>query len=211
MTSRKYPLSLSQPVYSAKQVLQNEALVAKKLNIAMPELMERAGAATFKQVLQSWPILKSMLVICGKGNNGGDGFVVARLAHLAGINVLVLSLNDELTQGNASLALKKLQSSGVKIIKKNESLEHDFEQVITRFSGELIVDGIFGIGFHGQLHFELKKLIKAINLHTAEKLSIDIPSGLSADTGCIDSVAVNADVTISFIVLKMIAKRLLKG
>jgi len=202
MTSSKYPFSLSQPVYSATQVLQNEALVAKKLNIAMPELMERAGTAAFKQIVKSWPKLKSMLVICGKGNNGGDGFVIARLAHLAGFNVLVISLNDELAQSNANFAYQKLQASGVEIIKQKALLGHDLEQAIANFSGELIVDGIFGIGFKGQLSIEVKKLIEAINQHKAKKLSIDIPSGLSASTGYVESSAVNADVTVSFIVLK---------
>jgi NAD(P)H-hydrate epimerase len=202
MSSNKYPLSLSQQAYSATQVLQNEVVVAKKLNIEMQVLMERAGNAAFEQIMHSWPNIKSILVVCGKGNNGGDGFVIARCAHLAGLDVSVLSLNDKLAQGNAGVAYQALQDAGVNIIKKNDSLVHGPEQVITSFSGELIVDSIFGIGFHGQLNEEMTILIDAINQHSAKKLSIDIPSGLLASSGQVESIAVMADVTITFIVLK---------
>ena len=200
MSSNKYPLSLSQPAYSATQVLQNEAVVAKKLNITLQELMERAGAAAFKHILQCWPKINAILVVCGKGNNGGDGFVIARLAHLAGIDVKVLLLNDHSAQGNARLAYQALQDAGVKIIKQKK---YDPQQVIADFSGELIVDAIFGIGFHGQLNNDMKQLIDTINQHDAKKLSIDIPSGLLANTGQVQSIAVIADVTITFIVLKL--------
>ena len=202
MSSNKYPLSLSQPAYSAKQVLQNEALVAKKLNIALQDLMERAGTAAFNQILHCWPNINSILVVCGTGNNGGDGFVIARLAHLAGYKVSVLSLNNELAQGNAKVAFQALQDAGVNIIKKSQSLGSYPEQVITNFSGELIVDGIFGVGFHGPLSEEIKSLIFTINQHKAKRFSIDIPSGLLASTGQVESIAVIADVTITFIVLK---------
>ena len=201
MSSNKYPLSLSQPAYSAKQVLQNEVMVAKKLHITMPDLMVRAGLAAFNQILQCWPKINSMLVICGSGNNGGDGFVIARLAHLAGLDVSVLSLNKP-ASFNARLACQALKDAGVTIIKQDKLLGHNPEQVITSFTGELIVDGIFGIGFHGQLSEDIKNLIIVINQHKAKKFSIDIPSGLSATKGTVDSIAVIADVTITFIVLK---------
>lgn len=202
MSSIKYPLSLSQPVYSATEVIQNEALVAHQFNVSMPELMERAGAAVFKKILQCWPTLKSMLVVCGKGNNGGDGFVIARLAHLEGIKVLVLLLDDTLSLSTASIAYQSLKSSGARIIKQNEEPDFDPEQEIVRFTGELIVDGIFGIGFTGQLRSDTKRIVAVINQHKANKLSIDIPSGLSATIGQVDSIAVNADITVTFIVLK---------
>lgn len=201
MSSNKYPLSLSQPAYSAKQVLQNEVMVAKKLHITMPDLMVRAGLAAFNQILQCWPKINSMLVICGSGNNGGDGFVIARLAHLAGLDVSVLSLNKP-ASFNARLACQALKDAGVTIIKQDKLLGHNPEQVITSFTGELIVDGIFGIGFHGQLSEDIKNLIVVINQHKAKKFSIDIPSGLSATKGTVDSIAFIADVTITFIVLK---------
>ncbi len=202
MSANKYPLSLSQPVYTATQVLQNEALVAKNLGIAMPDLMAQAGAAAFKQIRQCWPKLHSMLVVCGKGNNGGDGFVIARLADDFGIKVTVLLLNEPVRQSNAHLAYQALHFSGVTIIRQNESSSYDPEQVINSFSGELIVDAIFGIGFHGQLSGDIKALITLINRHSAMKFSVDIPSGLSATTGNVESIAVHADVTITFIVLK---------
>jgi len=202
MTSRPCPLSLSQPVYTATQVLQNEALVAQRLNITMPDLMERAGAAAFSQIQSSWPKLGSMLVICGQGNNGGDGFVIARLAHLAGIKVSVLLLAKQKPQASALIAFQALQLSSVEIIKANDSSSCDPAQVIQQFRGELIVDAIFGIGFHGELSQEVQLIIGQINNHKAAKVAIDVPSGLSATTGHVESLAVIATITVTFIVLK---------
>lgn len=202
MTISQCPLSLSQPVYTATQVLQNEGLVARQLNILMPDLMEHAGAAAFHQIQHCWPKLSSMLVVCGQGNNGGDGFVIARLAHLAGIKVSVLLLAQQEPQASALIAYQSLELSSVDIIKAKCFSGNDPAQVIQQYRGDLIVDAIFGIGFHGQLSKEMQVVIGAINKNSAAKACIDIPSGLSATTGDVDSLAVIANITVTFIVLK---------
>ena len=104
-------------VYSAKQVLENEALVAEKEQLAMFTLMSRAGKAAFNGLNTHWPEAKHVLLLCGKGNNGGDGFIVARLAHLAGIKVTVLITcqPDQIT-GDAKTAYEMMLAEGVKLI-----------------------------------------------------------------------------------------------
>jgi len=89
--SQKPPMT---PVYTANQVLKNEGNVARSQGIALYELMQSAGAAVFTQLSHSWPNAKHALILCGKGNNGGDGFVVATLAHQAKIKVSVLLTCD---------------------------------------------------------------------------------------------------------------------
>ena len=185
--------------YSAKQVLQNETLVAQSQQLALYQLMERAGSATFEQLQKHWPQARAILVLCGKGNNGGDGFVIARLAHLANIHVTVLLTCDiKRIKGDALLAYQKLVSAGVTEIETENLIEQ-----INLFSGDIIVDALFGIGFYGSLAIPMQQLVVAINVNKANVLSVDIPSGLCASTGFVDNtLAVIAKVTVTFIVYK---------
>lgn len=188
-----------QCTYSAKQVLQNEALVAQHQGLAMFTLMSRAGGSAFETLQQAWSKAQSILVVCGKGNNGGDGFVIARLAHLANMQVKVLITCDvESLKGDALLAYQNMVSAGVTEV----TTDHLVEQ-ITSFSGDIIVDALFGIGFYGALTSSMEELVTAINANTAPVLSVDIPSGLCATTGAVEeALAVIADVTVTFIVYK---------
>lgn len=185
--------------YSAKEVLENESVVAQSQNLPMFELMTRAGTAAFQHLCQRWPTIESMLVIAGKGNNGGDGFIIARLAHLANIHVNVLiTCQLEDIKGDALIAYKAMINSGV-----TQVSTQDLAIAVNAFSGDLIVDAIFGIGFYGVLNEPMQQLVYAINTHDAAVLSIDIPSGLCATTGFVNAQsAVIADVTVTFIVYK---------
>lgn len=185
--------------YSAKQVLTNEALVAQRHKLAMYKLMERAGTAAFDVLCQRWPMIKSTLVVCGKGNNGGDGFILARLAHLAGIKVRVLINTDIICiKGDALTAYQAMIDVGVDDVFTEKLTKH-----INEFTGDIIVDALFGIGFYGALAAPMQNIITAINKHDTKVLSIDTPSGLCATTGFVnDEYAVIADVTVTFIVYK---------
>jgi NAD(P)H-hydrate epimerase len=185
--------------YSAKQVLENEARVAQNQQIAMYQLMERAGSAAFEQLQQYWPKASTILVVCGKGNNGGDGFVIARLAHLAGMQVTVLLTCDvKSLKGDALLAYQNMVSAGLTEVTTTKLTEQ-----IKLFSGDIIVDALFGIGFYGALALPMQELVAAINVNSANVLSVDIPSGLCANTGVVaNNIAVIAKVTVTFITYK---------
>ena len=205
MNPIKLSASLPQPAFGAMDVQKNEALVAASQGISMYDLMESAGAAVFSHIKARY-LCADMLVVCGKGNNGGDGYIVARLAKLAGFNVsvVVLAKAEQIT-GDANKALQKLSGLTKPIFAPDiESAA----KLINQFKGELILDCIFGIGFKGELTQNYKTVIKAINQYLADVVSVDVPSGLNADTGFITSVCVLAKATISFIVLK---KGLLTG
>jgi len=185
--------------YSAKQVLLNEARVAQSQQLAMYQLMERAGSVAFEKLQQHWPKARSILVLCGKGNNGGDGFVIARLAHLANMQVTVLLTCDvNRLKGDALLAYQNMISAGLTEIATANLIEQ-----VKLFSGDIIVDALFGIGFYGSLASPMNELVTAVNANRANVLSIDIPSGLCASTGFVENgLAVIAKVTVTFIVYK---------
>jgi len=195
--------------YSAQQVLENEAQVAQAQGIGLYELMKCAGEAVFKALLMQWPNAQSILVVAGKGNNGGDGFVVALLAYHAGLQVNVL-LTCEVNQlkGDALLAYQALITAGMKdFISYSNSCKENVAFHIARFGGDIIVDAIFGIGFKGSLSVVMQQFVMAINQHDAPVISIDVPSGLCATTGSVfgdvlEKQAVIAQLTITFIVYK---------
>ena len=188
-----------QHAYSAKQVLTNESIVAKNQQIEMYQLMESAGAAAFKVLIDYWPTAKNIMVICGKGNNGGDGFVIARLAHLAKIQVSILMCGDiDSIKGDALTAYQAMLDAGVSCV-----FEDNLSVQIAKFTGDVIVDALFGIGFYGDLARPMQQIVTTINKHNAKVLSVDIPSGLCATTGVVNNdMAVIADITITFIVFK---------
>jgi len=207
----KLSLSLSHQdcltsVYSAKQVLENEAKVAQHQGIEMFSLMCKAGQAAFKQLTLIWPAAKHILVVCGKGNNGGDGFIVAKLAKQSGLAVKVILLCDEQAlSGDALRAFELMKQAAVPY--SFEMSNQKTVDTIQSFQGDVIVDAIFGIGFHGDLPNTLRPVISVINHSTASVLSIDVPSGLCASTGSVSGdelaeQAVIADHCVTFIVLK---------
>lgn len=194
-------------VYSAKQVLENEAKVAQSQNLAMYHLMELAGQAAFEHLIECWPNAKRLLVLSGKGNNGGDGFVVALLAKKAGLKVTVLltCLVDEL-KGDAAKAYQAMSASNDIDIIHHEQCKSNLQNIIDN-TPDVIVDALFGIGFRGSLPKDIAQLVVEVNNSSVPVLSIDVPSGLCATTGKVSGEntlarAVIADVTVTFIVLK---------
>jgi len=145
-------------------------------------LMERAGAAVFEAVLQMLPEKGRLGVFCGKGNNGGDGFVFARLALQYGFEVecLVAASDCELT-GECRQQMLQAKAQGVHPIFSNEPRWKGRLEQLGRF--DLIVDGILGTGATRHVEGQVHEMITAINKSGVEVVSIDIPSGIHADTG----------------------------
>ena len=193
--------SLPQSAYSATQVLENEEKIGQLKNITMIDLMEKAGQSAFRHLHSEYAMLSHILVICGKGNNGGDGFVIARLAAERGIQVtLYLCAEKNQLKGHAKTMYDRLGKNNLNIIEQNE------RPLTNEFLGEnqyqLIVDALFGIGFSGQLPESLEQLITVVNEHDVPILSIDVPSGLEASTGHVISRAIIAQQTVTFIAVK---------
>lgn len=158
------------------------------------ELMCRAGAAALRFLSARWPEARSLAVVCGAGNNGGDGLVVARLAKAAGLRARVLLLADAARlKGEAAQAASECAAAGI-----------SFEPFAAAALGgaDIIVDALLGTGLARPLSAEFRAAIDAINLAGRPVLALDVPSGLDADTGLPHGAAVRADATITFVGLK---------
>ena len=181
-------------LFRADAVREMERRALTDMQLHAGDLMERAGVAAFQSLSSHWPEQKRVLVICGGGNNAGDGYVVARLARQQGLAVTVLSLADigSLPQAAATAAQKFLDAGGV----------------IQPFTGtlpdnaEVIVDGLLGTGIKRPVDGLFAQAIEQINATIRPVLALDVPSGLNADTGAIMGAAVQATVTVCFIALK---------
>ncbi|RIZ68375.1 MAG: NAD(P)H-hydrate dehydratase [Methylococcales bacterium] len=181
-------------LYRAEQVRELERLAISIQGISSFELMNRAGVAVFACMNYQWPEMQSIALFCGAGNNAGDGYIVAKLALLAGLKVVVYSLVDP---GNLSddalLAYRQYQEVQGEII-----LFHP-DQVIT---ADVLVDALFGIGLSRPITGLYAQAISLINATNVKVIAIDIPSGIHADTGCVMACAVKAHCTVSFVALK---------
>ncbi len=154
------------------------------------ELMNRAGAACLHAMLQRWPGIQRIAVVCGSGNNAGDGYVVARLAQQAGHRVRVVQLGDISRLGaDARACYDRMRSAGIEPEAKVDLCDWP----------DLIVDALFGIGLARAIEGDYRAMVEQINDAGAPVVSIDIPSGIAANSGVRLGVAVAAALTVTFI------------
>ena len=154
-------------------------------------LMQRAALAAYQQLRQRWPQARHVCVVCGAGNNAGDGYVIAALAARDGLDVSLIAVRspDEL-KGDAARAHAMAQA---------ESLQARPWQDAMPLSGDVVVDALLGTGLGGDVREPFASAIAAINASGLPVLAVDVPSGLSADTGRVLGKAVEADLTVTFI------------
>ena len=180
-------------IYTAAQSRQiDEAIILGA--IAGSELMQRAAQALWQHLERRWPDGAELTALCGGGNNGGDGYLVARLARLAGWSVRVLSLaSPDSLQGDAAQACWAAKAAGVDI---------EPWQVGQSLRG-IVLDAMLGTGTGGDVREPYEGAIRAINNSDLPVVSVDLPSGLHADRGVVMGEAVFADLTVTFITLKL--------
>lgn len=181
------------PLYCSDAVRQLDAGAIARGTCA-DVLMERAGQAAFAWLVRRWPQARSVLVCCGPGNNGGDGYVLARLAALAGHRVQVVALP---LAGNASPAARAKHSAWVAL-----GAVQPFAACSPLPAADVVVDAVFGIGLGRAPAGAAAALLAAINAHPAPVMALDVPSGLDADRGAAPGIAVEADCTCSFVAAK---------
>lgn len=186
--------ALPEKLYTADQVRQLDQIAIDGYGISGFELMGRAAKATFDAICQKWPDLQSMQVFCGGGNNGGDGYLVAVLAHQKEIDVSVVTLKaPEQLVGDAQQAYQRCVNTGISI----RPFDTD-----TRITAELAVDAMLGTGLAGDVIGLYEDAIDLINAASAHCCAVDIPSGLCANTGQPLGKSVEAELTVCFIGLK---------
>lgn len=181
------------PLYSAAQVRE---LDARLIAAGTPgfELMQRAAHAAWRALRRRWPQAGEITVLAGSGNNAGDGYLMAELARKAGwaVSVLALGAPDQL-RGDAATACAAALAAGVRV-----EAWHDAAEL-----RGVLVDALLGTGFQGELRPTYAAAVEVINASGLPVLAVDIPSGLCADTGHVADLAVRADLTVSFIGLKI--------
>jgi hydroxyethylthiazole kinase-like uncharacterized protein yjeF len=188
---------LPRAIYSTEQVRALDRHAIEVLGIAGFDLMSRAGDAAFAALRRHWPHAASVRVCCGAGNNAGDGYVVARLAAAAGLDVHVVTLVDPTSlAGDAARAWREAAAAGVPIARASGT---DFAAMD---ESAIIVDAVLGTGLARDVEGPFRTAIAAINAAQAPVLALDCPSGLDSDTGLIRGAAVRADVTVTFVGLK---------
>lgn len=184
--------SLPQPVWRTEQIRQIEQRLVAERKISLYQLMIEAGEAAFHLLQQQYPTAHHLWIFCGKGNNGGDGYVVARLAKQAGYQVSVAAFaapSSDLPAAKAHQAWLDVGGHCVDL--------HDLHG-----TPDLIVDALLGIGPNTSLQGDLRTWIQFINRQNVSVLAIDLPSGINANTGMQLGCAVHADVTLSLVGLK---------
>ncbi len=185
--------TLPQELYTAEQVRELDRIAIEDRGIEGYALMRRAGRAAYAAMINRWPRSRFVTVCCGSGNNGGDGYVVAALATRAGHSVRVLAAGPP-KSGEAVRALHDYtRSGGVVEPLADAAIAHT----------DVLVDALLGTGLERAVSGSYADAIGLVNENSAPVLAIDIPSGLHSDTGQVMGSAVRADVSVSFIGLKV--------
>ena len=181
------------PLYRPAQVRAMDEHALEALEVPGYELMSRAAAAAWRLVQQRWPSARRIGVACGPGNNGGDGYVLARLARAAGCAVTVVTPPGATPRSpEARQALADWRAAGGAVA--------SFDGLLP--DADLWVDALYGTGLTRAPSEAARAVIERINASRVPVLALDVPSGLDADTGHAEGVAVRADVTLSFIAPK---------
>lgn len=183
-------------VLTATQTKMAEQIAFNK-GISSERLMENAGSAAARVIKQSYDLNgKLAVVVVGQGNNGGDGYVVARKLKEYGARVaVIMSMGIAMTRDSATMQ-KRAIDAGISVMNFYDNTDLSGNLIDT---ADIIVDAIFGIGFHSATDREVSLIIERINQSKAVKIALDIPSGVIADTGEILGSAVKTDLAVSFI------------
>lgn len=190
--------SLPQAIYTTEQVRAIDRIAIEEHGIAGYKLMSRAGRASLDLLRHRWPNAKSVLIVCGAGNNAGDGYVLARLAKEAGLNVEVLTTIDTHDlKGDADTAFTQASERDVEATRFNAR-----RHAAHLLEADVVVDALLGTGLTRDVDGIFAEAIAAINESGRPVLALDVPSGLDADTGLPRAAAVRADATITFVGLK---------
>lgn len=181
-------------VCSSSEMHRIDALAAEKFNIPTIVLMENAASACVSEIIH----FNSFTVICGKGNNGGDGLAISRRLINMGKDVKVYLAMGDVYSGDALINYNILKSMGaeIKCFSDTAELENDM------IRSECVVDALFGTGIKGEVKSPAREIIESINKCGKYVLSVDVPSGINSDSGKVEGTAVKADKTVTFAAYK---------
>ena len=183
-------------VFTASEVRAFDRRAIAELSIPGIRLMHRAGRAAFEALRSRWPNARALSIICGSGNNAGDGYVVAGCAKDAGFDVQLIPVGDP----------RKLAGEALQACRFAEARLGAFEQQLDGWDvdGDVVVDALLGTGAQGAVRPTYQEAIDRINRAGKPVLSLDLPSGVDAETGgLLTAHPVRADVTVTFVATKL--------
>ncbi len=187
--------------YLAADVRELDRLAIQEHGIPGFTLMQRAGQAVFDALLAHWPGVQHLTCFCGGGNNGGDGYVIAALASASGLGVEVVAVGDPASlKGDARLASAMAREHQVPVLPLTA---FQARNKASRNTKTVIVDALLGTGLTGPARGDYAAAIRLINQSGMPVVAVDIPSGLSSDTGEALGETVKAGLTVTFIGRKL--------
>lgn len=186
--------------FSAREIQKLDEIAVQKIGIPSIALMENAGRSVAQEVLRHLKRFsqKHVSIICGLGNNGGDGFVCARhlINHNVRIKIFLIGNPDHL-KNDAALNYKILRNLKIPIHVIDSTVSLKTLDVYLKKS-KIVVDAIFGVGLNRVITGPFKTVIEKINSAKAYVISVDVPSGLDATIGKIYGVCIRAKMTVTF-------------
>ena len=184
-------------IVTAAEMREIDRITSEQYGVPSIQLMEHAGRAVAKYVLAHFPVANEISVVCGKGNNGGDGLCAARSLREKGKQVRVMLLaHPAALSEDARAMLERFDVEPYVATTEEEISDFDLER------GDLIIDAILGTGFRPPLDVTYKAAIEAVNAAKVKVVAIDIPSGAQADAHAATAESVRADAIITFTALK---------
>jgi NAD(P)H-hydrate epimerase len=187
-------VNLPAEIYSVAAVREIDRTAIEDEGIPGYTLMTRAGKAAVRTARERYPEARRWQVVCGAGNNAGDGYVVARHAAQDGIVVSVLTLVDPASlQGDAATAYGDFAAEGGIVMPWEGELDGE---------AQVLFDGLLGSGLERDVEGNFAAAVDAMNRHPARVVALDIPTGVHGDSGVVLGTAVRADVTVTFVGLK---------
>lgn len=198
--SRQVSQHFSGPCFSVDAMRELDKRSATAQGLTEFELMRLAGHAAFVHLRSLWPNAERIAVLCGTGNNGGDGWIVARHLVECGVScdVFLLGQRDRIS-GPARLAYDEWRTVSPDAERSSQDW---FDFAEREVCYDVLVDALVGIGMKGRARPEFNALVESINGVTTPVLSLDVPSGLDGNTGASQSSVVEAHTTITFIAMK---------
>jgi len=186
--------ALPAEIYSVDDVRAMDRCAIDVAGVAGYTLMTRAGEAAVRETLAAFPKSRRWAVLCGAGNNAGDGYVLARLAREQGITVDLIAVSDpDALSGDAATARDDYRAAGGRVLAWPQPIDPD---------ADVLVDALLGSGLARPVGGRIADAVAAIYAHRAPVVALDLPTGIHGDTGARLGSAVDADLTITFVALK---------
>jgi len=180
------------PLYTVKQIKKIEKIARKKGGVSSFEMMQQAAVSILIAVKEHYTTAQKITILCGSGNNAGEGYLFAQLAINLGYQIQIVCLSENTKSLETQIAKERIQ--GITSIKRTNNLSALKEPC------DLFIDALLGIGLSRPLTRKYLKAVSIVNKNLSPVLSLDIPSGLNADTGqMMGNTAIKADKTITFI------------